>query len=82
RVLPQAVRVWWVADLPDGEAPLAGEGAPSLSDAYGRTRPAFYFVRPDGYICARGRTGSDLHGLLRHCEMWFTPAPAPRPAAQ
>jgi 2-polyprenyl-6-methoxyphenol hydroxylase-like FAD-dependent oxidoreductase len=82
RVLPQVVRVWWLADLPSGEAPLAGEGAPSLGDAYGRTRPAFYLVRPDGYICARGRTGSDLHGLLRHCEMWFAPAPAPRPAAQ
>ncbi|WP_027817399.1 FAD-dependent monooxygenase [Paraburkholderia bannensis] len=80
--LPQAVRVWWLADLEEGEAPLAGEGAPSLGDAYGRTRPAFYLVRPDGYICARGRTGSDLHGLLRHCETWFAPAPSPRPSAQ
>jgi hypothetical protein len=80
--LPQAVRVWWLADLEPGETPLAGEGAPSLGDAYGRTRSAFYLVRPDGYICARGRTSSDLHGLLRHCETWFSPAPSPKPSAQ
>jgi hypothetical protein len=81
RVMPQAVRVWWLAELEEGDVPLAGEGAPTLGDAYGRTRPAFYLVRPDGYICARGRTGSDLHGLLRHCETWFAPAPSPKPSA-
>jgi 3-(3-hydroxy-phenyl)propionate hydroxylase len=64
RLLPGAVRIWRVTDT-------SGEGAPALSESYGRTRPSFYLVRPDGYISARGRTGSDLHGLLRHCEAWF-----------
>ncbi|CAE6700857.1 6-methylpretetramide 4-monooxygenase [Paraburkholderia domus] len=64
KLLPGAVRIWRVTDT-------SGEGAPSLSESYGRTRPSFYLVRPDGYISARGRTGSDLHGLLRHCEAWF-----------
>jgi 3-(3-hydroxy-phenyl)propionate hydroxylase len=64
RLLPGAVRIWRVTDT-------SGEGAPALSESYGRTRPSFYLVRPDGYICARGRTGSDLNGLLRHCEAWF-----------
>jgi len=64
KLLPAAVRIWRVTDT-------SGEGAPALSESYGRTRPSFYLVRPDGYICARGRTGSDLNGLLRHCEAWF-----------
>ncbi|HEX7932598.1 MAG TPA: FAD-dependent monooxygenase [Paraburkholderia sp.] len=65
RLLPGAVRIWRVTDT-------SGDGGPSLSESYGRTRPSFYLVRPDGYISARGRTGSDLNGLLRHCEAWFT----------
>jgi 2-polyprenyl-6-methoxyphenol hydroxylase-like FAD-dependent oxidoreductase len=64
RLLPGAVRIWRITDT-------TGDGAPALSESYGRTRPSFYLVRPDGYISARGRTGSDLHGLLRHCEAWF-----------
>jgi len=71
RLFPQALRVWWIADLANGETPLAGEGAPSLDESYGRTRPAFYLVRPDGYIGARGRPVSDLNALLRHCETWY-----------
>ncbi|MBN3850116.1 NAD(P)-binding protein [Paraburkholderia sp. Ac-20342] len=67
RLLPGAVRIWRVTDT-------SGDGAPALAESYGRTRPSFYLVRPDGYIGARGRTGSDLHGLLRHCEAWFTAA--------
>src|SRR6201996_1036958 len=70
-LLPGAVRVWRVSDA-DGES-----GAPSLSESYGRTRPAFYLVRPDGYVCARGRAGSDLNGLLSHCETWFVKGAAP-----
>jgi 3-(3-hydroxy-phenyl)propionate hydroxylase len=64
RLLPNAVRTWRITDT-------SGDGGPALSDSYGRTRPSFYLVRPDGYISARGRTGSDLHGLVRHCEAWF-----------
>ncbi|APA84148.1 FAD-dependent monooxygenase [Paraburkholderia sprentiae WSM5005] len=64
RLLPNAVRIWRVTDT-------SGDGGPALSESYGRTRPSFYLVRPDGYIGARGRTGSDLHGLVRHCEAWF-----------
>jgi 3-(3-hydroxy-phenyl)propionate hydroxylase len=63
-LLPDAVRVWRITDT-------RGEGANSLTDNYGRTRPAFYLVRPDGYIAARGRAPSDVHALLRHCETWF-----------
>jgi 3-(3-hydroxy-phenyl)propionate hydroxylase len=63
-LLPDAVRIWRVTDA-------SGEGGPSLADSYGRTRPSFYFVRPDGYVCVRGRAGSDLNGLLRHCEAWL-----------
>ncbi|MGH8781599.1 FAD-dependent monooxygenase [Paraburkholderia sp.] len=65
QALPDAVRVWRVTDI-------EGEGALSLAEAYGRTRPSFYLVRPDGYIGARGRPSSDLHALTRHCEAWFT----------
>jgi 3-(3-hydroxy-phenyl)propionate hydroxylase len=64
RLLPNAVRVWRITDT-------SGDGGPALSESYGRTRPSFYLVRPDGYISARGRTGSDLYGLVRHCEVWF-----------
>ncbi|WP_114810185.1 FAD-dependent monooxygenase [Paraburkholderia kururiensis] len=63
-LLGEAVRVWRVTDT-------EGEGAAPLVEAYGRTRPAFYLVRPDGYIAARGRPASDLNALLRHCEAWF-----------
>lgn len=65
KLLPGAVRIWRVTDT-------TGEGGPPLAESYGRTRPSFYLVRPDGYVCARGRTGSDRQGLLRHCEAWFT----------
>ena len=64
RVLAGNVRVWRVTDA------LSGSGTP-LAEAYGRTRPAFYLLRPDGYICARGRPASDASALARHCETWF-----------
>ncbi|SDG65057.1 FAD-dependent monooxygenase [Paraburkholderia phenazinium] len=64
RLLRGAVRIWRVTDV-------AGEGAPPLSESYGRTRPAFYLVRPDGYVSVRGRPAFDLNALLRHCEAWF-----------
>jgi 2-polyprenyl-6-methoxyphenol hydroxylase-like FAD-dependent oxidoreductase len=66
--LPGAVRIWRVTDAGDDEAF-------SLTSTYGRTRPAFYLVRPDGYIGARGRPASDASALARHCEAWFAHAP-------
>jgi 2-polyprenyl-6-methoxyphenol hydroxylase-like FAD-dependent oxidoreductase len=66
--LPGAVRVWRVTDAGKGDVS-------SLTHAYGRTRPAFYLVRPDGYIGARGRPGSDASALARHCETWFSAQP-------
>jgi hypothetical protein len=74
RMLPGAARIWRVSDT-------QGEGAPSLSEAYGRTRPAFYLIRPDGYISMRGRPASDLNALLRHCEAWFAKRVAQEQAA-
>jgi 2-polyprenyl-6-methoxyphenol hydroxylase-like FAD-dependent oxidoreductase len=65
--LPGAVRIWRVTDALE-------EDVPSLTHAYGRTRPAFFLVRPDGYIGARGRPASDASALARHCETWFSGA--------
>ncbi|KVE25249.1 FAD-binding monooxygenase [Burkholderia singularis] len=65
RSMPAAVRCWRVTDA-------EGDVAPSLADGYGRTRPAFYLLRPDGYVAARGRPASDASALLRHCETWFS----------
>ncbi|PMS19407.1 FAD-binding monooxygenase [Trinickia dabaoshanensis] len=62
--LPGVVRIWRVTDAGDDDAS-------SLTLTYGRTRPAFYLVRPDGYIGARGRPASDASALARHCETWF-----------
>ena len=64
RVLAGNVRIWHVTDA------QSGSGTP-LMEAYGRTRPAFYLLRPDGYICARGRPATDASALARHCETWF-----------
>ncbi|MDE1183565.1 FAD-dependent monooxygenase [Paraburkholderia sp.] len=72
-LLSGAVRIWRVTDT-------TGEGGPSLSESYGRTRPAFYLVRPDGYIAVRGRPASDLIALQRHCESWFAKNPIPAQA--
>ncbi|VXC31416.1 Pentachlorophenol monooxygenase [Burkholderia sp. 8Y] len=63
-ILPDAVRIWRITDT-------SGDDAQSLTDNYGLTRPAFYLVRPDGYIAARGRVPADTQALLRHCETWF-----------
>ncbi|CAB3765547.1 FAD-dependent monooxygenase [Paraburkholderia humisilvae] len=71
-LLPGAVRIWRVTDA-------VGDRGPLLAESYGRTRPSFYLVRPDGYVCARGRVSSDLHGLLRHCESWFAKGAVPEP---
>ena len=62
--LPGSVRIWRVTDA-------RADGGPTLAEAYGRARPGFYLVRPDGYIGARGRPNSDLSALVRHCESWF-----------
>ena len=50
----------------------AGEGAQSLTENLWAHAAVVLSVRPDGYIAARGRAPSDVHGLLRHCETWFS----------
>ena len=67
RVLPNAVRIWRITDI-------TRRGRPSLTDNYGRTRPSFYLRAAGRLYRARGRAPSDVHGLLRHCETWFTAA--------
>lgn len=68
RIMPGVIRVWRITDA-------EGDGAAGLAAAYGRSRPAFYLLRPDGYIAARGRPSSDSAALLRHCEAWFAGPP-------
>ena len=75
------VRVWRVGDTEEA-LDAAGETASSLSFAYGRTRPCFYLVRPDGYVAARGRPLTDAQALLRYCGDWLGHTPQDARAAE
>jgi 3-(3-hydroxy-phenyl)propionate hydroxylase len=68
------VRTWRVGDTEEA-IDAAGETASSLNFAYGRTRPCFYLIRPDGYVAARGRPLTDGQALLRYCGDWYRHVP-------
>jgi 3-(3-hydroxy-phenyl)propionate hydroxylase len=55
--------VWQVSDAP-------GTAGQQLVDLYGRSRPSFYLIRPDGYVMARGRM-SDAKAAANFCSECF-----------
>ena len=62
---PDAVRIWRITDM-------HGEGAPSLTDNLW-AHAAVVLSGAAGRLYQRARAHrSDVHGLLRHCETWFT----------
>ncbi|WXK39950.1 FAD-dependent oxidoreductase [Mycetohabitans rhizoxinica] len=80
-LLRARVRTWRVSDTQQ-PCDVAGETASSLAFSYGRTRPCFYLVRPDGYVATRGRLLSDAPALLRYCEDWFGALPQTQRAGE
>ena len=42
-----------------------------LSRAYGKSRPAFYLIQPDGYVMLRGMPAAHLAEAAEFCKRWF-----------
>jgi len=58
--LPQRLEVWHVTST----------NMPGLAEHYGKERPSFYLIRPDGYVMLRG-TPADADKAADFCRQFF-----------
>jgi 3-(3-hydroxy-phenyl)propionate hydroxylase len=61
--IPAPLDVWHISDD-------SGSAGHRLGDFYGRSRPSFYLIRPDGYVMARGHA-RDAHAAAHFCTQRF-----------